>query len=476
MWNFSNINSQKKLIYKLLSDSRLMLAFQWLIIGVAATLSSITGSFSSLLKVSIFFPVSFLTLYLFTTFRQLHKETFFIKFLATIQTVLSVVYLTGFLIPEVAFDAVWYHLPVIKAITQQHGLIYLQPIYQSLNPLFTDLIYGIGYSASPAWGTKVIAYLFFLSLIYHCYHFSSHFVTKKWAIFFTILVSTFQVIAWQSTSFYVDLPKAYWEIASLLALLQYYQSKRNENLLLVLSACFFGASLGTKLFSLFLLPVFWLLIFFSTQLPKKAVKDILIFSMISILVPLPFYLFAYYHTGNPLYSFSVHLLKLGEIGGNSQSLQYLFERTLQLPLSLLQLLVARDYTSPVLILTLPLIAKYRTQIWKKKELRMLLLFSGYQFLIWWYVPPLSTRYALSGFITWALLSVWALQRFVQENPHFEKIVQLVLMILLLVQIAPRVFVATKNVQYFFSNQTQEEYIRSKFDGTIDRHLKNWYGI
>src|SRR5258708_32543984 len=107
----------------------------------------------------------------------------------------------------------------------------------------------------------------------------------------------------------------------------------------ILSAVFLGASLATKLFSLFLLPVFvW-------KMRKEKFWHLALFMFISFLPVLPFYVFAFEHTGQPFYSFVVHTNGLAKIGGNGSLPEYLLERTLTIPTSLTQLtLFGKDYT------------------------------------------------------------------------------------------------------------------------------------
>lgn len=193
-------------------------------------------------------------------------------------------HLVGVFTPEVGFDAVWYHLPVAKAIMEQGSLVYLPELYQSVNPLLSDLFFTIGYWLGGELGAKVVAYFFGLSLIVASYKLSRQFLTKTWSLWLILLVSTFQVIAWQSSSFYVDVAKASWELWSLHCLLRWWYEWQPRQL--IASGLLFGFSLGTKLFSLILWPLMVVFVWSAGLLPS------LIFTISSLLPALPFYWFA----------------------------------------------------------------------------------------------------------------------------------------------------------------------------------------
>ena len=148
--------------------------------------------------------------------------------------------------PEAGFDAVWYHLPVVKAISEQKKLVFIPELYQSTNPLFSDLIFGVGFIFAGELGSKIVAYLFGLAVIVSSYILSRKLLNRSWSLIVILTVSTFQVVAWQSASFYVDVAKAFWEISSILTLLRWKDTQQRK--WLFVSALLFSASLATKLF------------------------------------------------------------------------------------------------------------------------------------------------------------------------------------------------------------------------------------
>lgn len=394
------------------------------------------------------------------------------------------------LVPETGFDAVWYHLPVVKSLFQTGRLIFSPELYQSVNPLFSDLFFYVGYFFFQDIGTKIVAFLFAVSLALASYKLARFFLSEKSSLATTILISTFQVISWQASSFYVDLAKAFWEVLAIIFLLKNLDTKNIKYLFL--SALVFGASLGTKLFSIFLIPVYFLMLIILPNFRSKFMfKKIILLLVTIFLIPIFFYLNSYFQTGNPFYSFGIHLDKLSEIGGDQNIFKYFLSRTQLLLLSPFQLIISRDYVSPLLsILIIPVMIKIK-EIIKSQKLLILLIFSVFQWFLWWYLPPLSTRYALSGFITLLVLEIAVIKNYFFNNLDNkslkysrmseitskinEKNIILVLVFFAILNLLPRLYVNYRSLSYLFSDQTQKTYVEKFYDGSIDQKLKDWYG-
>ncbi len=374
--------------------------------------------------------------------------------------------------PEVGFDAVWYHLPVIKTVIEQHRLVFIPHLYQSLNPLLSDLIFGIGFFFAQEQGAKIIAYMFGLVFIVVSYILSKNFLDRFWALVVVLIISTFQVVAWQSASFYVDVAKAYWELSAVLFLVKWHTQQQQKWLLV--SALFLGASLATKLFSIFLLPVFLYLVFIWSK--QHQFINLIKFLISSLVLPLPFYVFTYLKTGQPFFSFSLHLAKLAEIGNHSSLAIYVWDKTKLLYVLPAKLIFARDYTSFLLILLMPILLMFVQKIKNNQILLGITIFTIWQILCWWYLPPLSTRYALSGFVTWTMVSIWSVAQFSSHARRFYWPLLVTIFLAVGINLAPRIAVNVRSFRYLLTTQSEENYIRQFFDGNIDQHLISWYGL
>lgn len=372
-------------------------------------------------------------------------------------------------VPETGFDALWYHLPVVEAIARNGGLIYLPDLYQSVNPLFADLFFLVGFVFTKDFGTKLVAYLFGLFLIFGSYKLARKFLSNNWSLLLIILVSTFQVIAWQSASFYVDVAKAAFEIFSLYFLFNFKKTQTKKDLWL--AGLFFSASLATKLFSLFLLPIFLFLVYLFSKHEKKT--NLFIFALVSLILPMPFYSFAYFNTGDAFYSFNIHTDKLLEIGGHENKLIYLRETLRYFPLSIAALTLAKDYVSIIFIIFLPLIYFYK-KLLTHPTIFSLFFFSLAQYALWWFLPPQSTRYALSGFITLTIIYFICFRFVIKKHQVFFWPIIISILLAISINFAPRLAVNLRSLKYLTGQQTKQEYLEQFYDGSIDRNIKEWH--
>jgi hypothetical protein len=247
----------------------------------------------------------------------------------------------------------------------------------------------------------------------------------------------------------------------------------------MLIGLFVGASMGTKLFSIFLLPFFLAWIVYSVRKDNPShtmyFRHVAAYVLGAAILSMPFYAFSYMNTGSPFYSFSQHLEKLFEIGGEGSLLQFLIHRTLTLPISYFSLVLARDYVSPVLIVLTPALWLARKGIAGSMTLRLLCSFAAFQWLMWWYIPPTSTRYALSGFIVLIVLIIWSLLYVARSNKPMRRYLPFILAGAIFLSLAPRLLVAQRSLVYIFGQQTEREYLDHFRDGHIDQHMDRWYG-
>lgn len=451
----------------------LWLAGSWLL--VASLL--MTLSFFHLLYppffLFIFLPIWFMELIILkilTRVSQLPKEE--IALVATLGAV-WLLHATGLVVPETGFDAVWYHLPVAQSIVAARGLVVLPDLYQSLNPLFSDLLFVAGFGLGKELGAKVVAYTLTLSLVLVSYQLARVKLSRFWSLWLALIVSTFQVVGWQASSFYVDTAKALWELLAIWLLLD------RDNIVgrwrWLVTSLFVGASLATKAFSWLLLPVFVHIIF---QVQKKnKLRTALKFLATGFLFALPFYLRTWLLTGNPVLSIGLHLSKLGEIGGQAQLIPYLLQRAALLPVSLFSLIFfVQDYVSLLIIIFLPLVVLQFKELWRDTYFQNLLYFGIAQYLVWWFVPPLSTRYALSGFVVLLIVLIGAAAKKIEKSSNYYVPLVIAIIFAIGINLAPRLVVAKRNMEFIINRPGVESYLQQFNDGSIDHHLQNWYQL
>ncbi len=465
----------------------------WFVAAIA-TIAGFFGFFYPVLSIGLCLPVFFLFLIVFNYSKRLYSLTMLEYGLLCFLIVIWMSHVVQVFVPETGFDAVWYHLPVAKMIKNFHSFSYNPDLYQSINPLFSDAFFILGYQIFGEVGAKLVAFFFGSSLVLVSYNLARSYLERTWALLFLIHISLIQVIAWQSASFYVDLANAFWQMAFLISVLQVIvhirqKIKQHDNsvelkwiiFLLVLAGIFFGASLATKLFSLILFPVagwlVWFILNSYSNLKKEALfASMVVFMCFCLVVVVPFFVVSYFHTGDPLYSVTIHLRKLGQIGGDGSIFLYLLKKVLQFPLSFYWVVMTRDYVSPLLIFLLPSLFVFTQRREMNSPDWIIFMWGVSSFCLWWFVPPLSTRYATAGFICLLLIIFYVIQEFIKKKPRFNKMVFSLLVVGAIVLFLPRLLVNTRSLRYIITNQTKEAYLQQFMDGWIDPHLKSWHQI
>jgi len=236
----------------------------------------------------------------------------------------------------------------------------------------------------------------------------------------------------------------------------FFAKKKYVKKYLLLSAFAFCASLASKAFSILLLSA---LLYFYLRATKGKMR--LLLPGVLLLLALPFYLFAQSYTGSFFFSTQVQASQLS-------ALEYVWQQIVRLPYFFVSLFFTRDYTSPLLGLLPIALFSLRHSLVENKQLRFLSIFTLNQLAIWWFVPPLSTRYALAGFISGLLIVlVWLSQR-------KERFLPLLILALSLLLILPRIIVAQRSSTYLLGKQTKQEFITSQTDENNRSVLESWY--
>lgn len=454
----------------------MLLFASWWLVGMVVSIAGWLGWIYPPLSILLILPILVLVRALPVFWAEVKVGGSWQIFLVVSLVAVWLVHLAGVFVPETGFDAVWYHLPVAYQFASQHSFSYLPEIYQSLNPYFSDGIFLLGFQVGGELGVKAVAYLLGLSLLLVSMKLARFFLNKNWTLIFGLSISLMQVVTWQVSSFHVDVAKAFWEVSLLLILVEiiYIKSKRLKKLWLFGGAMAFGASLGTKVFSILLVPVVLLIVWLVSQ----SLVVSLLFLTGSILVAASFYFNAYLQTGDPLISVSLHLGKLSQIGGQSSLIVYTWERAKNIFTSPFLAITSRDYINPLSVLLSPFLFSsfVRKKISRFSPIWILLIWSGASWLVWWFVPPLSSRYAISGFVSLLIVTFWATSNFVNKNKSWKKPIFLAMIVINLALLLPRGVVLRRQLNYLLFNQTRENYVQQFMDGNIDQHLKSWHKL
>ena len=187
--------------------------------------------------------------------------------------------------PELGFDALWYHLTLPKLYLQKHqwyfpgGLLYYSAMPRLMETLFIPLIHFTG-----SIGPKFVQFAAGLISCLSIYKILKQLTSDKLLplIGVNLFYATW-LVSWQSSSAYIDLCRTMFEVTALMFLIQ-----KRSVMSLIGGGLLLGLAIGTKWHALVSLLIFSLV--FSPALLG-----------IGLLVSLPWFLIAFHFTNNPFY-------------------------------------------------------------------------------------------------------------------------------------------------------------------------------
>ncbi len=453
----------------------LLLISSWLCVGTLASVAGFVGLYSWPLVFFLFLPGIILIVLISKVFVVMQRWGIREQSLVYLLATTWLIHLVSVFVPEHGFDAVWYHLPLIQTYSEASRFVFLPQFYQSVNPQFSDALLGLGYFVAQDTGVKMVAYALAVTLAALTYFSARLWIERRWALLIACVVSLMQVVAWQASSAYVDVAKALWEVGAVMVAWQVSQIKSNfkiRTLLVLLYGALCGASLATKLFSVILLPVF---IYMLWEM-RPHIRVFLMSMMLMIAFAVPFWAWSWYHTGNAFVSAGIHLDKLTELTGAHSWSAYIQEKTIySWEAPFVASFGIRDYTNPCMWLFIAYILYIMVRRRIMQQVIGSLLFAFFQVCIWWYIPPLSTRYALSGFIIIPLIFCI---HFVQDArvQWLERLLYMGIAASCVALLVPRLFVTARDLQYLLGYQTKKNYIEQFYDGNADTHLRSWHQL
>lgn len=376
------------------------------------------------------------------------------------------------LAPEVGFDALWYHLTLPKIYLMTHHVSYLPGglLYYSVMPRLVEMMYGFGLSVSQSAAVpKMIHFLFGLAWAGGVYITAREYLTRRGALAAALVSYGTYLVTWLSATAYIDLVVAFYAALALWGVLRYLNSE--ENGYLYLAAIFMGLTLSGKLYGLILLVVLVGLLIFS----KTSWKMVLSFAGIAIAIVLPFYLQAYFSTGNPIYPvFSVKESALAMYTGGYNNLKdwYLEGWWRNLPHLFWGIVVYRF--APIFSLVFLV---FFAKEWKKM-LPLLIVFLSF-FFLWSLNPVQEPRYFIVILPVLATISIYTL-----ANISW-KVFKVLVFVLLLIGFVYNLTYAKSSfeetLELVFGHNPRENYLKARltpprnfydFSGNFGREIRD----
>ena len=291
----------------------------------------------------------------------------------------AIVNLIGALGPELAFDALWYHLTLPKLYLLSHTISHIPGglLYYSDMPKLAEMFYVTGLVFGNEITVKLIHFSFGLLTAVTLYKFSRTFFSSLISLIAVVIFYSNLVVAWESTTAYIDLVRAFFEIMALWAFSNWW--KTNKKKWFVYSSLMVGFAITTKLLAIGSLGIFLLLILYKSIKHRAKIRYILLrlisYSIISLAIPLPWFIFSYLATGNPVYPFFTHTY---EVTTNSPN-------PLFVVIDLWNLFAkSADPLTPLYLIFFPLLFVTFSKL--RSEIKLIVWYCGLSLVLWYFTP------------------------------------------------------------------------------------------
>jgi hypothetical protein len=364
-------------------------------IGIYSYIIFTLGIFAILTKVNIFLVTTlwFLLLLFFerTAIAEytisFHKIRFNFKKLLTNPLLLLVILfilqafvnLIGALGPELAFDALWYHLTLPKLYLFSQSVYHIPGglLYYSDMPKLGEMLYTGALALGNEIIAKLIHFVFSLLICLALYKLSRKFLNRFISFLVIIIFYSNLVVDWEATTAYIDLIRTFFEILSLWSFILWTEKLQKKWLLLF--AMMTGLAITTKVLSLgsfFIFLILLIVVIFIHKVGlKKGLFSVLIYSFISFFIPLPWFIFSYIHTCNPIYPFFSHIYEVNPSSPNPfqfiNDLWNLFTNS-------------SDPISPVYLIFLPFLFVTFSKF--NKQIKFVVWYSFLSLFLWYFTP------------------------------------------------------------------------------------------
>lgn len=317
----------------------------------------------------------------------------------------AAVNLVGVMGPELGFDALWYHLVIPKLYLESYSIFYIPGglLYYSAMPKLAEMLYVAGLVFGNEIFAKLIHFSFGILSLVALYKLSHKFFSMKWALLVCVVFYSNLVVGWQSITAYIDLSRTFFEIMALWGFINFIEKVEplprfnlERNKWLAISAIMLGLAISIKLLAIGSLVIFSILIiYFSIKMPSFKLKslftNILVYWWVTLLIPLPWFIFSYINTGNPAYPFFSNIYPVE------------FNFSLINPLNL------SDPINPLYVILAPIGLLFFNK--QEQRIKIISLYAILTYVVWQLTPNTGGgRFLLPYLPAFSILSVWVISK------------------------------------------------------------------
>ena len=380
--------------------------------------------------------------------------------------------LVGVLGPEISFDSLWYHLTLPKLYLLNHSIFHIPGIllYYSDMPKLTEMLYISALSVGNETLAKLIHFSFSILILFAIYKISIKYVSKNFALLAVLIFYSNLVVGWESITAYVDLSRTFFELLAFWGFLKWLETK-NIKWILVLGLMM-GFAISAKLVSIESIAIYLLLFIISYFVKYKNKVEIIkmfgLFFSVSVVTALPWFMFSYIQTGNPIYPY----FSLPVDSGNFLTFPNLLNLLKDAYVFFLNL---NDPISPVYLIFLPIILiTYKRFTSKEKFFSFYVLFS---ILIWYLTQEQrGGRFIMPYLPVFSILCVIAFYKL--KNVGLRKYLLFIVIFISIISIGYRGISNAKFLSVILGKETKSQFLSSHLNFSFgdfydsDNYFKN----
>jgi hypothetical protein len=398
------------------------------------------------------------------------KTVFLLAGLLLVQIFINFV---GVLSPELGFDALWYHLTLPKLFLLNHAVYHIPGglLYYSDMPKVAEMLFVGALSFGNEMVAKFSQFMIGIFIGITLYRFSRTFLSPKSALVAVAIYYANIVVAWESTAAYIDLIRTFFEFLALWSFINWVKTEKLK--WFITSSLMVGFAITSKFLGFGSLFIFLLLIIFTSKKHiLQRVQYSLVYCLIALCIPLPWFIFAYIHTGNPFYPFFSSLLN--QLTPEPLSITRFTLDTWNIFVN------APDPVSPLYLMFLPLIILFFKMM--KKELRLIVIYSLLAIIVWYFTPRIGGGRFLLPYLPAFSLVCGAVFEIVQNNKKKYGFLSMYLTALIIVisilTIGYRSAAEKKYIPLILGKETKDDFLRDNLNFTygdfydIDAYIKN----
>ena len=443
-----------------------------ILIGIYSYLIFAIGLLELLYKESIFLLTIIYILVLIYFFKNKLIESFhklkilsanikrykFEYFLILLLTIQAAVNLIGALGPELGFDALWYHLTLPKIYLLNHAIVHIPGglLYYSDMPKLTEMLYTASLVFDNAILAKLVHFSFGILTCLAIYKLSRKFLNNKLSLIAVVIFYSNLVVGWQSITAYIDLTRTFFELMALWGFINFWEKGKKK--WLIESAVMLGLAISTKLLAVGSLFIFTVLIYYSFAKAKKKLSDIvtsiLVYWWLAVLVSLPWFIFSFIHTGNPVYPFFTNIYPVS------------FNFNLFNPINFIKEMWTfftnlADPISPLYLIFLPFAIIYFRKF--HPLLKMISIYSFLAIILWYFTPRTGGgRFILPYLPALSIVVAGTINEFI-KNKYLYRLSIILVIITAFLSIGYRGFANVKYLPVILGKQSKANFLENRLN-------------